>query len=255
GGGGGGGGVASTNTNTNVTFSGRAYPGRTVTFLKDGQVSGTTIADARASFQISASGLSGGNYVFSVYSEDNKGIRSSLVTFPVSVTTGLTTRVDNIFIAPTIAVDKSEVKRGDNIAIFGQTAPQADILIQVNSEEEFFTKTISDKDGIYLYNFNTAFVEYGSHLAKSKSSIGNLEISGFSSAIGFTVGTKNIIAKLPQKSVPSADLSGDKKVNLIDFSILAYWYKRSSPPLTHDLNKDGKVDLVDLSIMAYNWTG
>jgi hypothetical protein len=49
-------------------------------------------------------------------------------------------------------------------------------------------------------------------------------------------------------------------VNLVDFSIAAYWYKR---PLSADfkvkeaakLNGDGKIDLVDFSIMAYYWTG
>ncbi len=51
------------------------------------------------------------------------------------------------------------------------------------------------------------------------------------------------------------DLNNDKRVNLIDFSITAYWYKRPSPPATVDLNNDGKVNLVDFSIMAYYWTG
>ncbi|MCX6800556.1 MAG: dockerin type I domain-containing protein, partial [Candidatus Falkowbacteria bacterium] len=51
------------------------------------------------------------------------------------------------------------------------------------------------------------------------------------------------------------DTNSDNKINLIDFSIVAYWYGRSSPPPSADLNHDGKVNLIDLSIMAYNWTG
>jgi hypothetical protein len=50
-------------------------------------------------------------------------------------------------------------------------------------------------------------------------------------------------------------MNNDKQVNLVDFSIAAYWYKRPSPPANIDLNSDGKVDLVDFSIMAYYWTG
>ncbi|PJA63306.1 MAG: hypothetical protein CO161_01860, partial [Candidatus Portnoybacteria bacterium CG_4_9_14_3_um_filter_44_9] len=191
---------------------------------------------------------------FAVYSEDSKGIRSSLLTFPVSVTSGATTNVSGIFVAPTIAVDKSEVKRGDNIAIFGQSAPQADMVISVSSEEEFFAKTISDKDGIYFYNFDSSFVDYGTHYTKSKASISNLETSGFSSVISFKVGTKNVIA-IPEKAALKGDLNNDGRVNLVDFSIAAYWYKRPSPPASVDLNNDGKVDLVDFSIMAYYWTG
>ena len=250
----GGGGVGIISMPTGVTLSGRAYPKSTVTALKDAQIAATTIAGADANFQISVSGISGGNYIFSVYSEDNKGIRSSLLTFPISLTSGATTKIGGIFIAPTTAVDKSEVKRGDNIAIFGQSAPQADIIISVNSEEEFFAKTVSDKDGIYLHNFDTAVLDYGVHYTKSKASIGNLEISSFSRVISFKVGTKNIMAD-PSKIPAKGDINNDGRVNLVDFSIAAFWYKRPSPPATVDLNSDGKVDLVDFSIMAFYWTG
>lgn len=257
GGGGGGGYVAPV---TAINFSGRAYPKSAVTLLKDAQIAATIVAGADANFFINISGLSSGNYIFSIYSEDNKGIRSSLLTFPVSVTSGATTNIGGIFIAPIIAVDKSEVKRGDNIAIFGQSAPQSDITISVNSEKEFFAKTISDKDGIYLYNFDTAVLEYATHYTKSKAAIGNLAISGWSSVIGFKVGTKNITAAPFVKCPTKADLNADCKVNLIDFSIAAYWYKR---PISAEfklkeaekLSGDGKVDLVDFSIMAFYWTG
>ncbi len=52
------------------------------------------------------------------------------------------------------------------------------------------------------------------------------------------------------------DFNGDGKIDISDFSILAYWYKR---PLTSeararvDLNHDGAVDIVDFSILAYYW--
>ncbi|MCI0542615.1 hypothetical protein L0Y69_02605 [bacterium] len=56
------------------------------------------------------------------------------------------------------------------------------------------------------------------------------------------------------------DLNDDCKVDLVDFSIAAYWYKK---PLSErflaieekKLNGDGKVTLRDFSIMAYYWTG
>jgi len=259
-GGGGGGYVPPPTTTTTlpgtsqVNFKGRAYPKSTVTLLKDAQISATTIAGADANFQMSLSGISAGNYIFSVYSEDNRGNRSSLLTFPLSVTSGVTTNVTNIFISPTIDVNKSEVKRGENIAIFGQSAAQADIIISVSSDEEFFAKTISDKDGIYLYNFDTSVLEYGSHYTKSKAAIANQLISGFSYLVNFQVGTKTVLKELITKII-KGDSNNDKRVNLIDFSITAYWYKRPSPPATVDLNNDGEVTLVDFSIMAYYWTG
>lgn len=256
GGGGGGGGSGSAPNipaQTGVTFSGRAYPKSAITLLKDAQIAATTIAGTDANFSISVSGISVGNYIFSLYSEDNKGIRSSLLTFPVSVTSGATAKVGGIFIAPTIAVDKSEVRRGDNIAIFGQSAPNSEITISVNSDEEFFNKVKTDQSGAYLYNFDTSSLAMEQHFARSKSTYSD-EISSFSKSVSFIVGTKNIAAELP-KVAAKGDLNSDKRVNLVDFSISAYWYKRPNPPATADLNGDGKVDLIDFSIMAYYWTG
>ena len=259
GGGGGGEAYIQPAPETKVIFSGRAYPKSTVTLLKDAQIAATTIAGVDANFQMSISGLSAGNYIFALYSEDKDGRRSSLLTFPVSVTAGATTNVSGIFIAPTIDVDKSEVKRGDNIAIFGQSAPQADIVISVSSEEEYFAKTISDRDGIYLHNVDTTILDYGVHYTKSKASIGNLLISSYGQVISFKVGTITVLKEI-KPEISKGDLNNDNRVNLVDFSIAAFWYKRTISAEfklkeAERLNGDGKVDLVDFSIMAYYWTG
>jgi len=258
GGGGGGGDGGYVAPVTSVVFSGRAYPKSAVTLLKDAQIAATTIAGADANFQISISGLAGGNYIFSVYSEDNKGSRSSLLTFPVSVTSGATTNVSGIFVAPTIAVDKSEVKRGDNIAIFGQSVPGSEVTISVNSDEEFFNKIKADAGGAYLYNFDTSVLEIAQHFTKAKAALDGA-ISSFSKVISFSVGTKNITA-IPEKTILKGDSNNDNRVNLVDFSIAAYWYKRSlstafKPIEIERLNGDGKIDLIDFSIMAFYWTG
>lgn len=250
GGGGGGGGIIS--VTTGVNFLGRAYPLSKVTVLKDGQVAITTIAGPDANFNIGLSSLATGNYIFSLYGEDSQGRRSTLFNFPLYITQGTLTTIGGIFIAPTIDVDKTQVARGDNIAIFGQSVPNADITIAVNSDQEFFEKLTSDKDGAYLYNFDTSPLENGQHSTKSKAALAGL-ISSFGTSVGFVVGKTNIIKT--NTTCGKADVNCDGGVNLIDFSIEAYWYKRSSPPLKVDLNGDGKVDLVDFSIMAYYWSG
>jgi len=257
-GGGGGGAYIPPAPETKVIFSGRAYPGSKVTLLKDGQVAASVLADPNAAFNISLSGLSSGNYIFSIYSEDSAGRRSPLLNYPITVTSGVTIQMTGIFIAPTIDVDKSEVKRGDNIAIFGQSVPQGEITIVVSSEQDFFGKTKADKDGIYLYNFDTTPVEMGQHFTKSKSAKDG-EISSFGQAVSFLVGTKNVAKAVPAVC-GKADLNCDGRVNLVDFSIAAYWYKRIisaefAIKEKERLNGDGKVDLVDFSIMAYYWTG
>ncbi len=251
GGGGGGGGGGYAPIQTIVNFKGRAYPKSTVTILKDAQVAATTVALSDASFQVSLSGLTGGNYIFSVYGEDNKGNRSNLLTFPISITAGATNNISGIFLVPTIDVDKSEVKRGDDIAIFGQTSPDSEITIGVASDEEVFVKTKAAKDGVYLYNFDTSSLTREQHFTRSKSAWGG-EVSSFSKSISFLVGTKNV-AKAA--AALKGDLNNDKRVNIVDFSIVAYWYKRPSPPSSADLSGDGKVDLIDFSIMAFHFSG
>ena len=96
-------------------------------------------------------------------------------------------------------------------------------------------------------------MEIGQHLTKSKASYGG-EISSFSKAVGFKVGTKTTLAK-PVTKIPKGDLNNDKRVNIVDFSIMAFWYKKFGFPVGIDLNNDGKIDLKDFSIMAFYWTG
>jgi len=241
-----------TPSETKVIFTGRAYPKSTVTLLKDAQIVATTIAGEDAKFSLTLTNITSGSYIFSLYSEDKYGNRSSLLTFPLSVTSGVTTNVTGIFISPTIDVDKSEVKRGEVIKIFGQAIPDSDITVIISSEEDIYGKTKADKIGAYLYNLDTVEVAMGDHLAKSRATHEE-EISPLSKVVGFKVGTKTVLKTIGKCG--KADLNCDNKVNLIDFSVAAYWYKRSSPPQNVDLNKDGKVDLVDFSIMAYYWTG
>ena len=257
-GGGGGGGGRIIQVVTQVTFSGKAYPLSKVTFLKDGQIAVTTIAGLDANFNVSLSNLSSGSYVFSIYSEDNRGRRSSLFTFPVTVTLGSTVNITGIFLSPTIDVDKSEVKRGDNIAILGQSVPNGEITIAINSEQEFFVKSKTDKDGIYLYNLDTSPLDFGQHATKSKAAADGL-LSSFSEAVSFLVSTKTV-AKGPTKCPLRGDLNNDCRVNLVDFSIAAYWYKRPISDAFKKiekqwLNGDDKINLVDFSIIAYYWTG
>jgi hypothetical protein len=258
GGGGGGGGGGEEETQTGVIFSGRAYPLSRVSIVKDGQLAVTTIAGPDSNFKATLSGLASGNYTFSVYGEDWNNVRSSPFTFPIYISSGVMTEISGIFIAPTISVDKTEVKKGENIAIFGQSAQTAEVAININSEPEYFLRTLADENGIYLLNFDTSPLSLGGHSAKSKA-IFEEEISYFSHTVGFRVGLKDVVL-VPGQCTGKADLNADCRVNLVDFSIAAYWYKRllsqSFETVEKErLNGDAKIDLVDFSIMAYYWTG
>ncbi len=242
-----------------VVLVGRAYPKSTITILKDAQVVATTIADEDARFQVNVNGLSSGSYNFSIYVEDVKGVRSSLLTFPVVLTKGILAKIENIFIAPTIISDKSEVKKGDMITLFGQSTPASEIILEVNSNQQMFFKTNSDSSGIYFHRLDTSVLELGEHHAKSRSSFESM-ISSQSEATSFIVGDKNVLIEQPRICPQKADLNNDCKVNLVDFSIAAFWYNRTIDGSfllreREKLNADGKINVVDFSIMAFYWTG
>jgi len=52
----------------------------------------------------------------------------------------------------------------------------------------------------------------------------------------------------------SADFNCDGEVDLVDFSILVYWVRRSNFDDRLDLNADSRLDLFDFSILVYQWT-
>jgi hypothetical protein len=257
--GGGGGGGGTKTGKAQVVLSGRAYPRSTVTILKDAQVVATTVADIDARFQVNVAGLSSGSYIFSIYSEDSRGFRSSLVTFPVALTKGILAKIENIFLAPTIAADKSAVKKGEPIALFGQSTPSSEITLEINSSDQIFVKANADKGGVYLHNFDTSVLELGQHHAKSRSAYA-AAISSQSNAVPFTVGNETVLAPFGAACPAKADLNDDCKVNLVDFSVAAFWYNRTlsttfAPREQVKLNGDGKINIADFSIMAFYWTG
>ncbi len=240
---------------TIVSFSGKAYPQAKVFLLKDGQLSGTVVSGIDAKFQINLGGISVGNYIFSLYAEDDKKRNSRLVNFSVEVKDKEITQIANIIIPPTIDADKSEVKKGDGIVIFGQTVPQTSVNILITSvknKKEFLGKTVSEKNGNYFYNFDTLLFDYGDYEAKSGISVAG-SIGDFGRTVNFIIGTKNV-EKKKTECLP-ADLNCDGRVDLVDFSIAVYWYKKPSPLTAVDLNNDKIVDLTDFSIIAHWWTG
>jgi hypothetical protein len=237
----------------NVSISGAAYPLSTVTILQDSAVAVQTIAGPEGNFTATVNNLSGGSYVFSVYASDSSGNRSSLFTFPVTLSVGASTQISGVFLSPTIDVDKQEVKQGDPIVIFGQAAPGAQVMIDVHSAQPLAVDTTANKNGAYVYDLNTAPLEMGSHAATARMQLANL-ISADSISRSFIVGTQDVAAA-PASTVLIGDLNHDGHVNLMDFSILAYWYGRSGFPSGYNLDGGSVIDLGDFSIMAYYWTG
>lgn len=259
--GGGGGGSSSSSSSgtagipTTVNFSGMGYPSSKVVILQDGVSVVTTTCDPNANFSASLTGLAQGSYTFSLYTTDTQGRHSVSFSFPVFVTTGATVNIGGIILAPTIDVDKSEVKQGDNEAIFGFAVPNSQVNISVHSGTEHLVNTKATSSGAYLYNFDTTPLEFGTHNAQSHAILTD-KVSANTDPVSFIVGNQDVTKKTTTCGSLVGDINCDGKVNLVDFSILAYWYKnKGTPPANVDLNGDGTINLVDFSILAYHWTG
>jgi hypothetical protein len=120
-----------------------------------------------------------------------------------------------------------------------------------NTSLKTFTAN-SNADGAWSLTIDTTGFKNGTYKvrAKAKQESGDLVSTNFSGYTFYGVGQ---VAEGPRTS----DLNRDGKVNLIDFSILLFWWNSdggaSNPPA--DINADGKVSLTDFSIMIFNWTG
>ena len=246
---GGGGGVSRPPVTTKVILQGKASPVAYLTVLKDGQVLVNTQADSQANFRVEISNITGGVYTFGIWAEDKNGVKSITFSFTVNVINNATTTVSGIFIPPTISLSKESVKRGETLNISGQTVPQSQVEVRINYEG-IIERVIADSGGGWFYGLDTSRLEEGVHSIRVKASTIDRLLSTFSRTLLFGVGVD-----LPPAEglCPYADLNQSGKVNLIDFSIMLYWWGRYNE--CADQNQDGVVNLIDFSIMMYYWTG
>jgi hypothetical protein len=186
-----------------------------------------------------------------VYTEDTNKLKSTTSSFPVSVDDSITVTIDNVFLAPTIGVSSKVVKKGDPIGIFGTTAPNATVTVHVHSTPQFVQQVAASSVGRWFKQFDTSLLAMGDHITFSRSSL-NDRVTDQSETVAFIVGQ----ATIPTDATKRSDLNNDGKVNIIDFSMLLYYWQRTPPSTSKaDIIKDGIVNVSDLSIMLYDWTG
>lgn len=245
--GGGGGGWTPPPVPTKVVIQGKAYPEAKITLLEDGKLTTIIQADELADFEIEITDITPGVWTFSLWAEDKMGRRSITFSFTANVISGMITTISGIFIPPTIELSKVNLQKGETLDIYGQTAPESEVSTHIESTE-LIKKTKAGLDGDWLQNVETGMLEEGMHTSRAKAvSPGGLS-SSFSKLLAFYIGD------LPPGVIClNADLNGDGKVNLIDFSILLHWWGTSNT--CADQNHNGIVDFPDFSIMLHYWTG
>jgi cysteine-rich repeat protein len=251
GGSGGSGGSQTELGDTQITISGIGYPGRTVNFLLDTETIGSVRVNSDGEFEF-ATEADPGTATLGMWSTDTDGNRSLTLNNTFDVTQGAITNVTGIILPPTIAVENQNVDPGDIVTVFGQGAANATVELHINDSDPVETVT-SDDDGEWSYDLDTGTLSVAEHLLRARTITGTPPLtteSTFSTSLQLFVGVDG------QSTQPS-DLNRDGFVNLIDFSILIFWWQTnggdSDPPA--DINQNGNVGLEDFSILLFNWTG
>lgn len=257
GGGGGGGGTSQDGGSddelgdTQVTVQGFAYPNSTVHVLIDGDQVGTVRSNSAGEFLFTTD-TDPGTASLGFWASDSAGTRSITFNTTFDITQGAVTNVNGILLPPTIRANTTQVNPGQPITLSGQTTPSVAVEVYIDSGSPIL-KTTAGANGNWTTVFNTTGVSANTHTAKARfiRGTGVLQTeSTFGTALQLSIGVNGA-------PTSNADLNRDGSVNLIDFSILIFWWNtnggNSNPPA--DINGNGRVSLEDFSILLFNWTG
>ncbi len=237
---------------TVVVFKGYASPGALVTIREDGTVLATVTAGPDARFEVSKI-INPGIYTFTLFATDIRGVVSSTFSITLSLSQGTTTTISGIFLGSTISTDRSSYSVGDIVSILGSTVPLSTVSVIVHSHLTQQFNVNAGSDGVWLKQVSAdgQSIEVGSHSTYSQAVAPDNSISELSKTVSFAVGAGGSCA-----GYLAADINCDGFVNLIDFSImLFYWNSRNPANPRADINGDGLVYIVDFSIMLFHWTG
>lgn len=247
-----------------LNFSGSAYPLGVVHLLRDGAIIKSTTTDMLGNFTISTILPAASNYQLGFSGLDTLGRFSSLLVVDAAVGAGQVKNISGIFLSPTLDADKESVRVDDSLGISGYAYPNSTVTLLV-SRDPLFVNTVRTVEipvalsGWYTYRFTvTDDFSPGLYFGKTRWATGG-NVSALSEPVQFIVADES--KKKEARECRLGDLNDDGHVDLVDFSIATYWYKKS--PLREPfaskeaacLNNDHKVDLYDFSLMAYYWTG
>lgn len=251
GGGGGGGGSSREQNETQISVTGLAYPSRTINILLDTETVGSVRTTSAGRFEFTTE-ASPGTATMGFWATDDANTRSITLNSTFDVTQGAITNISGIILPPTLRIANANVNPGDTVTVSGQSVPLSNVELHVNNSEVVESAT-ADAVGRWSIALNTGRLRVAEHTLRARSVIGTPPLttqSSFSSALQLFVGVDGRV------TTPS-DLNRDGNINLVDFSILIFWWGTAggnSDPAA-DINGNGRVGIEDFSILLFNWTG
>jgi len=238
-----------------VTITGYTSPRTDLVVLVDGKEAQRQKSDNQGNYEIVLDEIARGIYTFGIYAIDPAQNKSSTFSTSFTVSGARTSALSNINIAPTIKVDPDPVNPGETLTVSGYTLANASVTLENEKDGSGTDKqqltTTSDSNGAFSVTVNTDSFSNGTYKVRAKAEQTQGLKTNYSAYTLYGVGQ-------PAVRPTNADLNRDGKVNLVDFSILLYWWGTpnggASDP-SADINGDTKVNLVDFSILLFNWTG
>lgn len=236
---------------TQINVSGKTIPRATVNIILDAETVGSVRADSNGNFDF-ATDASPGTVSMGFWTEDENNVRSITYNTTFDVTQGAITNISGVLVPPTITVSDATVNPGDPVTFFGQAPPGTRIELHIGDSQQILTADV-DSGGYWNVDLNTATYSSAEYSVRARYILGSGSLitqSSFSSTLQLFLGVDGA------PTTPS-DLNRDGFVNLIDFSILIFWWGtnggNSDPPA--DINGNGRVSIEDFSILLFNWTG
>jgi len=238
-----------------VTLGGKAYPDGFITILVNGSIAATVQAGSDGTFNRRITGLSQGTTTFGVFGEDKEGRVSPTLNLTLSLISNTVTTISNIFLPPTIELSAGpKVHQGTPIEVFGHIFPISQVSLFLDSLVQQFV--FAKQNGEWQFILNTSTLELGQYTIQAKAVSPDGEQSEFSEAKSFELLEPGVPIEIPPVELaacPFGDLNSDGEVDMVDLSILLFWWERwhACP----DQNNDGIVDMIDVSILFFWWSG
>jgi len=240
-----------------VLMQGYSFPNSTVIILKDGKEIGKVKAAVDGRFSAFLEGLTKGVYAFGAKSEDTLKRKTIVYSATIWVNDGSQSTISDIVLAPTISLTKTEYRKDELTEVSGQAPAQATIEVQILPDRtgkipdnEIVKKEVkATAGGLWSASISMAKSANGRYRVKARAKVSESAMSEFGDILLMALGE----SLSPAGACEKGDLNKDGKVNLVDFSILLYYWNTSNA--CADQNKDKTVNLTDFSIMMYYWTG
>lgn len=251
---GGGGGGTPVSYYGSLDLSGYSQPNSQVHILVNNVELITVTAGNNGTWTADLPSLYAGANKISIYYTDTEGRSSSKYSASADIAVNERQSVGNIVLPPTLSVNPQVIHLGDTVKIEGAAPAGANIDITLKSKRK--TKTVSataDNQGRWTIETSTKDLTKDAYTVTARAKLQNFtSIESLEVALWIDV---------PPTVPPTAgvgkcgDYNNDGRINLIDFSILIYWFGKPNVPPHIDCNRDGKADLIDFSILMYYWTG